>query len=86
MVGFFVSNYLSFCARTRIIFFFFTRFDGKNSSSCGLFQEAFNIALFNFVSSVSLDDFLNTSEGFFEAVERGGVDHLFLDASGIGTP
>jgi hypothetical protein len=65
---------LIFCALTHINFFF-TQFDEKKnwrqnySSSCSRFQEAFNIALFNFVSTIGLNDFLNTSKGFFETVE-----------------
>ena len=70
----FFFKLLIFCALTRINFFF-TRFDEKkngakkNSSSCSRFQEAFNIALFNFVSTIGLNDFLNTGKGFFETVE-----------------
>jgi len=63
-----------------------TKPETEVSSSCSGPQQVFNNALFNFVSSISLDDFLNTGEGLFEAVERGRVDHLFLDASRIRTP
>lgn len=56
-----------------------------SSSSSGP-QKVFNNALFNFVGAISLDDFLNTGKGLFEAVKRGRVDHLFLDASRIRTP
>ena len=63
-----------------------TKPETEVSSSCSGPQQVFNIALFNFVGAVSLDDFLNTGEGLFEAVKRGRVDHLFLDASRIRTP
>lgn len=63
-----------------------TKPETEVSSSCSGPQQVFNNALFNFVGAISLDDFLNTGEGLFEAVERGRVDHLFLDASRIRTP
>jgi len=63
-----------------------TKPETEVSSSCSGSQQVFNNALFNFVGAISLDDFLNTGKGLFEAVKRGRVDHLFLDASRIGTP
>lgn len=63
-----------------------TKPETEVSSSCSGPQQVFNNALFNFVGAISLDDFLNTGKGLFEAVERGRVDHLFLDASRIRTP
>jgi len=63
-----------------------TKPETEVSSSCSGSQQVFNNALFNFVGAISLDDFLNTGKGLFEAVERGRVDHLFLDASRIRTP
>lgn len=63
-----------------------TKPETEVSSSCSGPQQVFYNALFNFVGAISLDDFLNTGEGLFEAVERGRVDHLFLDASRIRTP
>ena len=55
---------------------------GTNASfECSLYG-----AFFDFIHATGLDHLLDASEGLFEAVEGGRVDHLLLDAGGIGTP
>ena len=50
------------------------------------FESSLNGAFFDFIHATGLDHLLDASEGLFEAVEGSRVDHLLLDAGGVGTP
>ena len=55
---------------------------GTNTS----FEGSLDTALLDFIDATGLDHLLDASEGLFEAVEGGRVDHLLLDTGGVGTP
>ena len=67
---------------SHIWFVIFGKLLGTNTS----FEGSLNTALLDFIMATGLDHLLDASEGLFEAVEGGRVDHLLFDAGGIGTP
>ena len=49
-------------------------------------EDSLDVALFQLVGSVGLDDLVDPDEGLLQRVEGGRVDHLLLDLGGVGAP